>query len=325
MPANLTPQYLEAEKRYRQAKDIEDKLFALQQMLAVMPRHKGTDKLHADLRRKIAKLSQENEKRNSVAKRAGFFVEKEGAAQVVFVGHSNVGKSYLLSTLTQAVSMVAEYPFTTQTLIPGMMIFENVQIQLVDTPPLEHKNIRVLLGNTLRRADLIIIVVSLESNAVEQLKSALEILKEIRIEFPVDGESITPGSFTKKSLILANKSDHPGTSKNLSELSAFSKDKFTMISASAATGDNIDNLKKIIFHELEIIRIYTKVPGTKADLNDPMVINKGDTVDIAAEAVHKDFRSKLKYAIVWGSGVYDGQRVSRKHVLKDGDIIEFHI
>jgi ribosome-interacting GTPase 1 len=221
--------------------------------------------------------------------------------------------------------MVAEYPFTTQSLIPGMMTFENVQIQLVDTPPLEHKNIRVLLGNTLRRADLIIIVVSLESNAVEQLKSALEILKEIRIEFPVGGEAITLGSFTKKSLVLANKSDHTGTSKNLSELSVFCKDKFTMISASAATGNNIDNLKKTIFDELEIIRIYTKVPGTKADLNDPMVINKGDTVDIAAEAVHKDFRSKLKYAIVWGSGVYDGQRVSRKHVLKDGDIIEFHI
>jgi uncharacterized protein len=325
MPANLPPQYLEAEKRYRLAKDAEEKLDALQQMLAAMPHHKGTDKLHADLRKKMAKLSQESEKRNATAKRAGFYIEKEGAAQVMLIGHTNVGKSKLLSTITEAYSHVASYPFTTQLLIPGMMKFENIQIQLIDTPPIEHKNIHVLLGNSLRRADLIAIIVELGLDPVGQLQSTLRVLKEIKIEFPRMEPDTSPGSFRKKALIIANKNDTGNIIANWGKLKAYCDGIFPITSISASQRNGLQELRKAIFEALDIVRIYTKIPGKKVDLSDPMIIKKGETVEDAAEAVHKDFRHKLEYAVVWGSSIYDGQRVSRQHILKDGDIIEFHI
>jgi ribosome-interacting GTPase 1 len=84
-------------------------------------------------------------------------------------------------------------------------------------------------------------------------------------------------------------------------------------------------LRKVIFEALEIIRIHTTSPGKKVDMSDPMVMKKGSTVKNAAEEVHKDFRQKLKFALVWGSGKFDGQRVSQEHVLQDNDIIEMHI
>ena len=325
MPANLPPQYFEAEKRYRMARDTEEKLDALQQMLAIMPHHKGTDKLHADLRKKIAKLSQEAEKRNATARRAGFYIEKEGAAQVMLVGHTNVGKSQLLISITEATSAVAPYPFTTRMLIPGMMKFENVQIQLIDTPPIEHKNIRTLFGNLLRRADLIAIVVELGSDPILQLESTLKIMKETRIEFINNGQEITPGSFANKALIIANKDDVDDAIAGCKKLKMRYDGIFPVASISAREGHGLEELKKTIFQALNIIRVYTKIPGSKVDLSDPMIMKRGDTVEDAAESVHKDFRQKLKYAVVWGSGVFDGQRASKRHVLQDGDVIEFHI
>ena len=325
MPANLPPQYVEAEKRYRTARDAEEKLDALQQMLAIMPHHKGTDKLHADLRKKIAKLSQEAEKRNATARRAGFFIEKEGAAQVMLVGHTNVGKSKLLISITEAESAVAQYPFTTKMLIPGMMKFDNVQIQLIDTPPIEHKNIRTLLGNSLRRADLVAIIVELGSDPILQLESTLKIMKETRIEFINNEQGIIPGSFTNKALIIANKDDLNNAMIEWKKLKSRFDGIFPIVSISAKEGHGLKELKNAIFHALNIIRVYTKIPGSKVDLSDPMIMRRGDTVEDAAELVHKDFRQKLKYAVVWGSGVFEGQRASKRHILQDGDVIEFHI
>ena len=131
MPANLPPQYFEAEKRYRSAREPEEKIAALEAMLAIMPHHKGTDKLHAVLRQKIAKFSLEAEKKYATARRTGFYIDREGAGQVMLVGPANAGKSQLLAAVTEAIPEIAEYPFTTKTPMPGMMKFEDIQIQLV--------------------------------------------------------------------------------------------------------------------------------------------------------------------------------------------------
>jgi len=326
MPANLPPQYFEAEKRYRSAKEPEEKIAALQAMLAIMPRHKGTDKLHAALRRKIARFSQEAEKKYATARRAGFYISREGAGQVMLVGPANAGKSQLLAAVTEAIPEIAEYPFTTKTPIPGMMKFEDTQIQLVDTPPIGHKEVRVLLANSLRNADLIAVVIDLSREPISQVEAALQGLRDARIEpLPDGGTQATPGSYPRKMLIVGNKNELAGSNENWERLRSQYARLFPLVSISAREGGGLEEFKRAIYQALNIIRVYTKTPGSKADPTDPMILEKGSTLEEAAESLHKDFRQNLKYAVVWGSGKYDGQRVSKEHVLQDGDIVEFHI
>jgi len=326
MPANLPPQYFEAEKRYRSAREPEEKIAALQAMLAIMPRHKGTDKLHAALRRKIARFSQEAEKKYATARRAGFYISREGAGQVMLVGPANAGKSQLLAAVTEAIPEIAEYPFTTKTPIPGMMKFEDTQIQLVDTPPIGHKEVRVLLANSLRNADLIAIVIDLSREPISQVEAALQGLREARIEPLTDGDTqVTPGSYPRRMLILGNKNELAGSNENWERLRSQYARLFPLVSVSAKEGGGLEEFKKTVYQALNIIRVYTKTPGSKADLTDPMILEKGSTLEEAAESLHKDFYQNLKYAVVWGSGKYDGQRASKGHVLQDGDIVEFHV
>ena len=326
MPANLPPQYFEAEKRYRSAKEPEEKIAALQAMLAIMPRHKGTDKLHAALRRKIARFSQEAERKFATARRAGFYISREGAGQVMLVGPANAGKSQLLAAVTEAIPEIAEYPFTTKTPIPGMMKFEGIQIQLVDTPPIGRKEVRVLLSNVLRNADIIAIVIDLSREPVSQVEAALQGLREARIEpLTDDGTQVTPGSYPRRMLIVGNKNELAGSNENWQRLCSQYARLFPLVSISAREGDGLEEFKRAIYQALNIVRVYTKTPGSKADMTDPMILEKGSTLGEAAESLHKDFRQNLKYAVVWGSGKYDGQRVSKGHVLQDGDIVEFHI
>jgi len=326
MPANLPPQYFEAEKRLRSAKDPEEKIAALEEMLAIMPRHKGTDKLHAALRQKIAKFSQEAERKLATARRAGFYITREGAGQVMLVGPANSGKSQLLAALTEAIPDIAEYPFTTKTPVPGMMRFEDIQIQLVDTPPIGYKEVRVLLSNALRSADLIAMVIDLSLEPIGQVEATLQGLREARIEpLTDDGREVTPGSYPREMLIVGNKNDLAGSGDNWERLRSQYAQTFPMASISARENHGVEEFKRAIYETLNIIRVYTKTPGSKADLTDPMVLDKGSTLEEAAEALHKDFYQNLRYAVVWGSGKYDGQRVSKGHILQDGDIVEFHI
>jgi ribosome-interacting GTPase 1 len=326
MPANLPPQYFEAEKRYRAAREPEEKIAALEEMLAIMPHHKGTDRLHAVLRQKIARLSQEAERKNATARRAGFYITSEGAGQVMLVGLANTGKSQLLAAVTGAIPEIAEYPFTTKTPMPGMMKFEDIQIQLVDTPPIGHKEVRILLANVLRSADLIAIVIDLSQEPAGQVEAALQALREARIEPLIDDDTqVTPGNYPRKMLIVGNKNDSAEASRNWERLRSKYATLFPLVSISAREGQGLEEFKRAIYQALNIIRVYTKTPGSKVDLTDPMVLEKGSTVEEAAETLHKDFYQNLKYAVVWGSGKYDGQRVSKGHVLQDGDIIEFHI
>jgi ribosome-interacting GTPase 1 len=326
MPANLPPQYFEAEKRYRLAKDPEEKIGALQAMLAIMPKHKGTDKLHAELRRKIAKLSDEAERKYATARRAGLYIGREGAGQVILVGLANVGKSQLLASVTEASPEIAPYPYTTKTAVPGMMKFEDIQIQLVDTPPIGDKHVRILLTNSLRGADLIAIVVDLSAEPAAQVEATLQALREARIEpLSANPEEAIPDSYQKKMLIIGNKSDLAGASAKWAELMSRYSGFLAMVSTSAKEGKGLDKLKESIYKALDIVRVYTKAPGSKADLTEPVILRKGSTAMDAAESIHKDFQQNLKYVVVWGSGKYDGQRVSRDHALQDGDVVEFHV
>jgi small GTP-binding protein len=326
MPANLPPQYFEAEKRLRTAKTAEDKIMALEEMLAIMPKHKGTDHLKADLRRKIARLSQEAEKKSG-AKRASMLIEKEGAAQVVVIGLPNAGKSQLVASITSASPAVAEYPFTTQTATPGMMEFENIKIQLIDTPPLTEQPAEWWLRNTIIRADAIAIIVDLGNDPLAQMETILTQLTEMGVgigKIKANAEDIII-LHQKQALIIANKVDLENTGENYLTLRNRYGEQVPVTAVSARQGNGLEKLRYEIFKMLNIIRVYTKTPGKKAELDDPIVLAMGSTLEDAAAEVHKDFRARLKYARIWGSGKHDGVMAKRNHVLEDGDIIELHM
>jgi hypothetical protein len=166
MPANLPPQYHEAEKRYRAAKTPVEKIQALQEMLAIIPKHKGTDHLVGDLKRRMARHQAEAQKKGAGGKGFSLYIDREGVGQAVLVGLPNVGKSLLLNRLTHARSEVADYPFTTRHPHPGMVEFENVQIQLVDLPPVSPEHTDLWVFSLIRNADIVLLVVDLNRDEV---------------------------------------------------------------------------------------------------------------------------------------------------------------
>jgi len=326
MPANLPPQYFEAEKGLRLAKSPAEKIVALEEMLAIMPKHKGTDHLRAELRRKIAKLTQASEKK-SATQRASMVIEKEGAAQIAVIGMPNSGKSQLVSTITNASPTVAGYPFTTHAATPGMMEFENIKIQLIDTPPLASQPVEFWLPHMLRRADALLVVADLSDAPLAQVETIFAQLESMRIGIGERKAGDEQGRVLtqKKALIIGNKIDLDNAAENYTTLHNKYKEQFPVIAISAREGAGLEELKLKIYQMLDIIRVYTKAPGQKPDFADPIILDRGSTLEDAAASVHKDFRAKLKYARIWGSGKHDGVMVKRDHILQDGDVIELHM
>jgi small GTP-binding protein len=145
LPANLPPQAKAAERRYIEAKILPDKIKYLQEFISTIPEHKGNEKMRGYLRRRLAQLKDEleDQKKRKAAGggRGGFSFKKEGAAQLVILGMTGSGKSSLLMQVTNAKSEVADHSFTTKQPVPGMMHFEDIQFQLIDTPAV-FKNVR---------------------------------------------------------------------------------------------------------------------------------------------------------------------------------------
>jgi len=328
MPANLPSQYFEVEKRYRMAKTPEEKIALLEEMLAIMPKHKGTDHLQGDIKAKIAKLKKEEQKRTATGRRAQLYhVEKEGAAQVVLVGPPNVGKSQILASLTRASPEVAPYPFTTQRPFPGMIPFEDIQIQLVDLPPFTSDYEEPWLFGLVRNGDLALLVCDLGAEkGLSELERVIQGFESSRIRFGRDQfQEEEFGFVRKKAILVANKCDLEETEERLKKIEEFCRGRFPFTIVSALEKRGLEELRQLIFRTLEIVRVYTKVPGKPVEKKDPIILKKGDTVIEAARSIHKDFAQQLKYARMWGKSVFEGQRVERDHVLEDGDIVEFHI
>lgn len=328
MPANLPPQYKEAEERYRQAKTNAEKILALEEMLAIIPHHKGTDKLIAQLRRRLSQHKEEAKRRPSTSRQADpFTVKKEGAAQVVLVGLPNCGKSQILASLTNALPLIADYPFSTRLPLPGMMKFENIQIQIVDSPPLMDEFAETGIFNLIRNAKALMIVLDLTEDCSTQIDLILEELNRRRIKIlkkdEAPGKEI--GFFYKRAVFVGNKADLPEAQENCQKLLGQFSHFYPTICISAKENYNLEELKKEIFLTLDLVRAYTKAPGKPADLDDPVILPKGSTVLDFAAQIHKDFIQKLKYARIWGKEKYNGQMVQRDYVLMDGDVIELHI
>ena len=327
MPANLTPQYLEADRRFKEAKTPEEKLAALEEMLAVIPKHKGTEHLRGDLKRRLAKLKADAEQARK--KRGGFSVavEREGAGQVVLVGGPNVGKSALVATLTNAATEIADYPFTTRRPIAGMMPFVNVQIQLVDLPAVSPAYMEPWVPSLVRVADLVLLVADLASPAVlEDVEYVLDLLTRSKVKLVGPGEALgmDPSWAVKRALLLGNKSETPSAEESWEVLQA-SYPGLPGLLVSAKAGLGLEALRRAIYDGLAIVRVYSKPPGKEPSMQAPVVLPRGSTILDMAESIHKDFARHLQYARVWGSTRFSGQRVQQDYVLQEGDVIELHL
>jgi hypothetical protein len=336
MPLNLPPEAVKAEQRYRAAKSVAEKIACLEEFISTIPKHKGTDRLRASLRKRLSKLKSAAQSRKKVGRQdSAFRIDKEDGGRVVVVGPTNVGKSALVATLTNATPQVADSPFTTWKPTPGMMPMENIQIQLVDTPSLNRDYVEPELLDLIRGSDLILLVVDLQADPVQQLEDTIALLQEHRIvprhlkdryieQRPFD-RLRTPRLTFVPLLVLVNKNDDEDSDEDFEIFCELLEDDWPLLPVSATTNRYLERLKQVVFERLEIIRVYSKPPGKEPDLSAPFVLKKGSTVAEFAGKVHKDFSERLKSARVWGNGVYDGQMVRRDHVLHDGDAVELRI
>lgn len=328
MPANLTPQFIELRTRFEKSKDIEERIELLQEMIAIIPKHKGTNKLIGELRSKLASLRKEAQSKPPKHKVYNpYSIPRQGAGQVIVIGFPNVGKSSLVSRLTNVHTVVAPYPFSTDKPIVGMMPFENINIQLIDTPPITEDSFEPSLIDLIRRVDLVLLVIDAGTNEaldqIEFIKNRLE-QKKLLLTMRDIGDEEETEFVHKKAIIIANKTDLEGSQNVIDTLKELYSNQMPVIGLSAEKDEDFSSFKKTIFDYLHIIRIYTKPIGKKPDFDDPIVLYRGSTVVDAAEEIHRDFAEKLKFARIWG-GDYNGQRVSRDHPLEDGNILEFHV
>jgi ribosome-interacting GTPase 1 len=333
MPANLSPQYLEAEQRYRKAKSNPEKMEALEIMLTLIPKHKGTEKLQAQIKKRISKLKEASGKKKAISREAELsHIKREGAAQLALSGLPNVGKSSILAKLSSASPEIAPYPFTTRLPMPGMVMFENIQFQLIDLPPLSQEFTEPWVFALMKQSDLLLIVIDLNEDPAEQMAATLAILKSIKI-LPLEigsasqeMQAIQGEKFhVKKSLIVANKNDVDIAEISMEYLKEQYQGRFPMLAVSTKQGDLLEDLKKNIFTLLEIIRIYSKLPGKDPNFSAPFILKKGSTIRDIARLVHKDFVDRLKFARIWGKETFQGQRVHQDFIVHDGDVVELHM
>jgi hypothetical protein len=326
MPANLPPDYHRAEERYRAARTVEDRIACLEDMLRIMPKHKGTDGLQAQLRARIAKLRKQPEKKGARAS-SGYHVAPEGAGQVALVGPPNTGKSSLVALLTNATPEVAPYPYTTREPTPGMMPFEDVGIQLVDLPPLSDEHVEPWVFDAVRRADLLWIVLDAQ-DPMDEMELVLRVLDSRNIAPRPVGAGPGPeeraGRVSRRALVVVTGLDRSGGAEGVALLDEWLERRWPLLPVSCATGAGLEDLRRRTYQALEVIRVYTKQPGKPPDRATPFTLDRGATVGDLALRIHKDLGAAMKFARLWRPGAFEGQTVQRAHVLADGDVVEIH-
>jgi ribosome-interacting GTPase 1 len=342
MPANLSPEYKDAQDAYRLARDVPEKLECLRTMLRTIPKHKGTEHIQAELKTRIKELGYELAGPKKGGARAGpeLSVRREGAAQVALVGPPNSGKSSLHARLTGSHAAVGPYSFTTQYPLPGMLPHQDVQFQLVDLPAVAEEHMEPWMGATLHNADAVALVVDLTSPAcVDELAAILKRLEEKRVSLlpragaavaaageDPDAAGLDPFRVHLPALLLANKADlFASPQAELAVFRELAPDPFDSLAVSAESGLGLAAVGPALFALLGIVRVYPKAPGHAPDRGRPFTLRAGGTVRDVALQVHRGMASELKFARVWGSSAeFDGQQVSPAHVVSDEDVVELH-
>jgi ribosome-interacting GTPase 1 len=281
-------------------------------------------------------------------------VPKQGAGQAVLLGASNVGKSALLKALTRAEPEVAPYPYTTRKPLPGMMMFEDAPIQLVDALAVERAVYESWMNSLVHNADMAFVV--LDPAATDVLGAVDEIQEVVsrgRVKFvpawwavgrgeatraaasadDVQGQELgdeellarlDPGDVELPIVVLANKLDVGSNRAELAVLSDLLGDAWPLLGVSAETGEGLDQVREIAFRALRVIRVYAKPPGKPASTKEPILLPLGATVRDMARLIHKEIETNLRFARIWSERHFDGQRIPREAVLHDKDIVELN-
>jgi uncharacterized protein len=330
MAANLTPQYLEAEAEYKKAHTAEERLACLKKMWSLLPKHKASEKLQAELKTKISDTKDEVENERKHPKKVGvsYKIPKQGAGQYVLVGGPNAGKSRLLSRLTRAAPEVAPYPFTTHEPLPGMMEWEDVRVQLIDLPPITADFMEGYVSTMVRTADAALLLIDLgDDDGPFAAEAVLERLAKTKTILAGQRPAVVEDPTVEyiRTMIVANKCDTSGADERLAIVRELFGPRFPIEVIAAEHGTGLEVLRTAIYRFLNVIRVYTKQPGKPPDLTSPFTCPSGSTLVEMASLVHRDFADGLKSARIWGTGVFDGQTVKRDHVLHDKDVVELHL
>jgi ribosome-interacting GTPase 1 len=326
MPANLPPDYYAAENAFRTAATPQAKLEALERMLAVMPHHKGTDHLRAELRARQAKLSQEVGRQRAHGHTDPYAVRREGAGQALLVGMPNSGKSSLLHALTGAPARLADYPFTTQLPQPAMMAFEDLQVQLVDLPAVAPGATAAWLRGLVPHADLLLLVIDLDADPTSDLRVLEAELAAMHVSPCSPAAAHAAADETPQvqpALVLGTKMDLPAAADGAELLSLELEQRLPLLATSAISGTGLDEARQAVVHALNVVRVYAKPPGRPPDLTRPFVLRRGATVADLADVVHHELRERLHFAVKWPPGGAP-RRVAHQYELEDRDVIELH-
>ena len=337
MPANLNPEYKAAEAAFKKSRDPTERLEHLREMLRVIPKHKGTDHLQADLKTRIKELTAElaGPKKSGARTAPATYVHPEGAAQVALLGPPNTGKSALHDRLTGSHAASEAYAFTTQYPQPGMFEYKDVSFQLVDLPPVSPDHSVPWIGNALQSADGCLFVVDVSRpGCVEETVAAQEILAGRKVvlypTWPSEGagdpaDEDDPFTLHLPTVLVASKADVVDHAREeLDVLAELTGLDCPVLSVSAQSGEGLDELGAFLFAHLAIVRVYTKKPGEDVDEGKPYTVRRGDTVLDVARLVHREIAASLKFARLVGGSGFEGQQVGRDHVVSDGDILELH-
>ncbi|MCH1771660.1 MULTISPECIES: TGS domain-containing protein [Metallosphaera] len=352
LPAEAKTKWL----RVMDAKTPEEKIKAIQDFLSSVPKHKGTENLVYWAKRRLSELREESEKQRRKSKGGGlsFFVEKEGAGQVLVLGREEL-KNPLVRRLTNVKQDPKDYP------VPAMTFFEDAPIQLVNPPQiiLDSRLIVSKLLGLARNADSILFVVEdqeeftrmrefLENNnillgkpkgkvIIERFRSSKEGLRIVMMGkltgTTEDQVKNYLREFGIKSAVvkIVGEVTLDDVEKSLFEAITFkpavvaSVRPFQVPGIPVVNVADLDVLRRELYLSLDVIRIYTKEP-MEEPTKDPMFMKRGSTVMDVAQKLHSQLSENFKYARVWGkSARFPGQRVGEDHVLEDKDIVEIHV
>ena len=341
MPANLSPDYKAAEVAFRRASEPKERLERLREMLRTIPKHKGTEHLQADIKTRIKQLTEELAAGRKVGARSGpsHVVRPEGAAQIALLGPPNSGKSTLHDRLTRSHAEAGPYPFTTQFPQPGMIPYEDINLQLVDLPPVTDQYTVPWIVNALQPADAALLVVDVgPPDCVDQLGGLLSALASRKItlvpewkrprgaatEATDEAEEIADPFAIRLpcALVAARADENPNADEELEILQELLEIRYPSLAVSARTGDGLDALAKWLFEALEVVRVYTKAPGRPPDFGQPFTVRRGDTVHDVARMVHKEIADSLKFGRLWRNASSNGRQVGRDYRVADRDVLE---